>query len=55
MTVIYLIKYLEDHGIDNIPLDYEDIISLTRNLNPNGSVGISLRMLLLWDESIVLS
>ena len=49
--------YLTDQRIDQIIILDEDILSLIRNLNPNkasGSDGISGKMLLLCDASVVL-
>ena len=50
-------NFLTDNRIEHINILNEDILSLIRNLNPNkatGSDGISGKMLLLCDNSVVL-
>ena len=52
------LNLLTDKKIDRISIQHNEIISLIRNLNPNktsGSDGISGHMLLLCDNSVVLS
>ncbi|MEO1917916.1 MAG: reverse transcriptase family protein, partial [Candidatus Thioglobus sp.] len=56
-SVLPPLNLLTDKKIDYITIQYEEIISLIRNLNPNkatGSDGISGQMLLLCDNSVVL-
>ena len=51
------LSYLTDKRLHNIPITNDDIIALIRGLNPakaNGPDGISGRMLILGDESLVL-
>ena len=57
ISVLPIFTYITDHRINTIPINDEEIINLIRKLNPNksnGSDGISSRMLLLCDDSIVL-
>ena len=56
-SVLPPLNLLTDKKIDHVPIQYDEIISLIRNLNPNkatGSDGISGQMLLLCDNSVVL-
>ena len=56
-SVLPPLNLLTDKNIDHVPIQYDEIISLIRNLNPNkatGSDGISGQMLLLCDNSVVL-
>ena len=56
-SVLPPLNLLTDKKIDLVPIQYDEIISLIRNLNPNkatGSDGISGQMLLLCDNSVVL-
>ena len=49
-SVLPPLNLLTDKNIDHVPIQYDEIISLIRNLNPNkatGSDGISGQMLLL--------
>ena len=57
-TVLPQLNFLSGKRIDHISIHSDEIISLIRSLNPNkatGSDGISVRMLLLCDNSVVLS
>ena len=50
-SVLPPLNLLTDKNIDHVPIQYDKIISLIRNLNPNkatGSDGVSGQMLLLW-------
>ena len=56
-SVLPNFSYLTNEKIDQIPIDNDNIVSLIRKLNPNkanGSDGISGRMLLLCNDSVVL-
>ena len=56
-SVLPPLNLLTDKNIDHVPIQYDEIISLIRNLHPNkatGSDGISGQMLLLCDNSVVL-
>ena len=56
-SVLPPLNLLTDKNIDHVPIQYDEIISLIRNLNPNkatGSDGISGQMLFLCDNSVVL-
>ena len=56
-SVLPPLNLLTDKKNDHVPIQYDEIISLIRNLNPNkatGSDGISGQMLLLCDNSVVL-
>ena len=56
-SVLPPLNLLTDKKIDHVPIQYDEITSLIRNLNPNkatGSDGISGQMLLLCDNSVVL-
>ena len=49
-SVLPPLNLLTDKNIDHVPIQYDKIISLLRNLNPNkatGSDGVSGQMLLL--------
>ena len=56
-SILPTLTYLTDKRIDHIAIEYDEIISLLRKINPNkatGSDGISGQMLLLCDESVIL-
>ena len=56
-SVLPSLNLLTDKKIDHITIHFSEITSLIRNLNPNkatGSDGISGKMLLLCDNSVVL-
>ena len=56
-SVLPFLSYITDNRLHNIPITNDDIIALIRGLNPakaNGPDGISGRMLILGDESLVL-
>ena len=55
-SVLPAFSFLTAERIDHITIENDDIISLIRQINPNkatGSDGISGRMLLLCDESVI--
>ena len=57
-SVLPNLTFLTNQKIENISIENGDIISLLRNINPNkasGSDGISGQMLLICDETVVLS
>ena len=56
-SVLPPFHFVTEKRINDIPIRYDEILKLIRNLNPNkatGSDGISGHMLLLCDDSIVL-
>ena len=56
-SILPTLTYLTDKRIDHIAIEYDEIISLVRKINPNkatGSDGISGHMLLICDESVIL-
>ena len=56
-SILPNLTYFTNARLDNIPFTEDDILLLIRNLHPgksNGPDGISARMLLLCDDSIVL-
>ena len=57
-SVLPTFSFLTVERIDHITIENDDMISLIRQINPNkatGSDGISGQMLLLCDESVILS
>ena len=56
-SILPPISYVTDKRINNVPIRNDDILKLTRKLNPKkatGSDGISGQMLLLCNDSVVL-
>ena len=56
-SILPPLNLLTEKKNDHIPIQYKELITLIRNLNPNkatGSDGISGQMLLLCDNSVVL-
>ena len=56
-SVLPILRFLTNKRIDNVTIRNDEIISLTRKINPNketGSDGMSGQMLLLCDESVIL-
>ena len=57
-SVLPILRFLTDQRIDHVAVHNDEIISLIRKINPNkasGSDGISGQMLLLCEESVILS
>ena len=55
-SILPPISYLTDKRINSVPIRYDDILKLIRNLNPKkatGSDGVSGQMLLLCDASVI--
>ena len=53
-----MLRFLTNKRIDHVSIENVEIILLIRNINPNkatGSDGISGQMLLLCDESVILT